>query len=167
MAESHGTVVGMTQLSVGDPAPPFDLPTSDRRLDLEHFRGRWLVLYFYPADFTPGCTTEACDFRDRLPGLDAAVVGVSPDPPERHAEFASSHGLPFPLLSDEDHALAESYGAWGEKTNYGRSYQGLIRSTFIIDPEGGVAEALYNVQASGHAERVAARLSEMQAAARP
>lgn len=158
---------GMNQLNVGDPAPNFDLASSDGRLDLEGLRGRWLVLYFYPADFTGGCTTEACDFRDRLPGMDAVVVGVSPDPPERHADFEKEYDLPFALLSDVDHTVAERYGAWGEKKNYGRSYQGLIRSTFIIDPEGTIAAAMINVKATGHAKRVEARLAELQAADLP
>lgn len=155
----------MTKLSEGDPAPPFTLEAPDGTYDLERFRGRWLVLYFYPADFTGGCTAEACDFRDRLPGIDAAVVGVSPDPIDEHAAFAEEYALPFPLLSDQDHAVAERYGAWGEKVNYGKRYEGLIRSTFLIDPDGTVAEALYNVRAKGHAERVRARLLELQGAA--
>jgi peroxiredoxin Q/BCP len=157
----------MTKLSAGDPAPPFDLSAPDGRYDLERFRGRWLVLYFYPADFTGGCTAEACDFRDLLPGFDADVVGVSPDPVDQHTAFAKEFGLPFPLLSDEDHAVAESYGAWGEKTNYGKTYQGLIRSTFVIDPEGTIAAALYNVRAKGHAARVGSKLTELQGAAQP
>lgn len=155
----------MTKLSAGDPAPPFTLAAPDGSYDLERFRGRWLVLYFYPADFTGGCTAEACDFRDLLPGMDAAVVGVSPDPLDKHAAFAEEYALPFPLLSDEDHAIAERYGAWGEKVNYGKRYQGLIRSTFLIDPDGNVADALYNVKAKGHAERVRTRLAELQGAA--
>lgn len=129
---------------------------------LEDYRGQWLVLYFYPKDETPGCTTEACDFRDALPGMDAQVLGVSPDSLESHKQFQENHGLPFPLIADEDHQLAQVYGAWGEKQIYGKSVVGLIRSTFIIDPQGRIAEEMRNVKATGHAERVRKRLSELQ-----
>lgn len=148
----------------GDPAPEFELPSNHGPQRLRDHRGRWVVLYFYPKDDTPGCTTEACDFRDLLPGLGAVVLGVSPDDLDSHQQFARNHQLPFPLLSDTDHRVAEAYGAWGEKRNYGKTYQGLIRSTFIIDPAGKVAAALRNVKATGHAERVAARLRELLAA---
>jgi len=147
-----------------DPAPEFELPSTHGPQLLRDYRGRWVVLYFYPKDDTPGCTTEACDFRDLLPGLGAVVLGVSPDDLDSHQQFARNHQLPFPLLSDTDHRVAEAYGAWGEKQNYGKTYQGLIRSTFIVDPAGKVAAALRNVKASGHAERVAAQLHELQAA---
>lgn len=146
----------------GDPAPDFSKPSTDGVQRLADYRGRWLVLYFYPKDETPGCTAEACDFRDALPALDAAVLGVSPDSLESHERFRDNHGLPFPLIADEDHALAEAYGAWGEKTNYGRTYEGVIRSTFLIDPEGRVAEAYVDVRATGHVERVAKRLAELR-----
>lgn len=147
-----------------DTAPEFELASTHGRQRLLDYRGRWVVLYFYPKDDTPGCTTEACDFRDLLPGLGAVVLGVSPDDLDSHQQFAHKHQLPFPLLSDTDHRLAEDYGAWGEKQNYGKTYLGLIRSTFIIDPQGRVAEAMRNVKADGHAERVAVRLRELQAA---
>lgn len=154
-------------LQRGDPAPDFELPSTQGPQSLHMYRGQWVVLYFYPKDDTPGCTTEACDFRDRsarLKDLTAVVLGVSPDSLESHERFAAAQGLGFPLLSDEDRALTRAYGAWGEKTNYGKTSEGVIRSTFIIDPEGRVAEAMVNVTATGHAERVAQRLTELQAA---
>lgn len=147
-----------------EPAPDFELPSTHGPQRLSDYRGRWVVLYFYPKDDTPGCTTEACDFRDLLPGLDAVVLGVSPDDLQAHGRFADKHGLPFPLLSDADGRVAQAYGAWGEKKLYGKTYQGLLRSTFIIDPQGRVVEALRNVKATGHAERVAALLRQRQAA---
>ncbi len=147
-----------------DPAPEFELASTHGLQRLRDYRGRWVALYFYPKDDTPGCTAEACDFRDLLPGLEAVVLGVSADDLVSHQQFAHKHQLPFPLLSDTDHRVAEAYGAWGEKQSYGKAYQGLIRSTFIIDPEGRVAEALRNVKADGHAERVAARLRQLQTA---
>lgn len=121
------------------------------------FRDRRLVVFFYPKASTPGCTGEACDFRDRYDALlDAgcAVVGISPDPPEDNAAFAEANALPFPLLSDVDHAVAERYGAWGMKKNYGREYEGLIRSTFVLAPSGEVEHAWRNVRATGHVARV-------------
>ena len=153
----------MTKLSAGDAAPNFKLESTRGTQTLKDYAGRWLVLYFYPKDATPGCTTEACDFRDALPGMDADVIGVSPDSLVSHAKFEEAHALPFPLIADENHALAEAYGAWGEKKNYGKTYVGLIRSTFIIDPNGNVAEAMYNVKATGHAERVRKRLAALYA----
>lgn len=153
----------MAQLATGDPAPDFSCASTHGRIALEDYRGRWLVLYFYPKSFTPGCTTEACDFRDALVHLDAEVVGVSPDPLERHLSFQEQHGLPFPLLSDEDHRLAEAYGAWGAKSRFGKIVEGLLRSTFLIDPQGRVADMMVNVRAQGHVERVRARLDELRA----
>lgn len=149
--------------SSGDMAPPFNKESTHGSKRLEDFRGRWLVLYFYPKDETPGCTAEACDFRDLMPGMGADVLGVSPDSLESHRSFQENHGLPFPLIADEDHSLAEAYGAWGEKQSYGRTSVGIIRSTFIIDPEGRIAEAYRNVKATGHAERVRKRLAELHA----
>jgi peroxiredoxin Q/BCP len=147
----------------GDPAPPFRLTAHDgSTVSLPDFAGRRLLVYFYPAAFTPGCTTEACDFRDRHDDLAAAgieIVGISPDDPARLAEFRAEHGLPFPLLSDPDHAVAEAYGAWGPKKNYGREYEGLIRSTFLVGADGIVERAWRNVRATGHAGRVARDLA--------
>jgi peroxiredoxin Q/BCP len=123
--------------------------------------GRRCVMFFYPKAMTPGCTTESCDFRDGYDDFIAAgyeVIGVSPDPPSRNAEFKQKEGLNFDLLSDEDHSLAESLGAWGEKKNYGKVYEGLIRSTFVIDENGMVEKAYRNVRAKGHVARVKADL---------
>jgi peroxiredoxin Q/BCP len=120
-------------------------------------RGSRAVLYFYPAALTPGCTTQACDFRDNLGVLrDAgtAVVGISPDQPEKLREFRETHGLPFPLLSDPDHKVLEAYGAWGEKTLYGKKVTGVIRSTVIIDDHGRIEHAFYNVKATGHVAKL-------------
>lgn len=120
--------------------------------------GQRTIVFFYPKAMTPGCTTEACDFRDRYDQFtDAgyAVIGISPDPPEANAEFARQHGLSFPLLSDPDHAVATRFGAWGTKKNYGREYEGLIRSTFVLGPGGSVEHEWRNVRATGHVARVA------------
>ncbi|MBP3034659.1 thioredoxin-dependent thiol peroxidase [Arthrobacter sp. zg-ZUI100] len=148
----------MPRLSPGDPAPEFTLPATDSTLvSLSGFRGKSTIVYFYPAAATPGCTTEACDFRDNLNTLQAAgyaVVGISPDPVSKLEKFAAAEHLTFPLLSDPDHAVAEAYGAWGEKKNYGKVYEGLIRSTVVVDPEGMVSLAQYNVRATGHVAKL-------------
>jgi len=123
----------------------------------EDFAGKGLVIYFYPRAFTPGCTTESCDFRDNYQRfLDAGyqVVGVSPDAVDKLAKFREEHHLPFPLLSDEDKSMAKSYGAWGIKKNYGKEYEGLIRSTFVLDDRGAIEHAWYNVRAKAHVNRV-------------
>jgi peroxiredoxin Q/BCP len=146
------------RLIPGDPAPAFTLKNSaGQDVSLEDFLGRSTVVYFYPAASTPGCTKQACDFRDSLASLQHAgyeVVGISPDPVDKLAKFATEEGLDFPLLSDPDHAVAEAYAAWGEKKNYGKTYQGLIRSTVVVDPEGKVAVAQYNVRATGHVAKL-------------
>ncbi|MET3809148.1 thioredoxin-dependent thiol peroxidase [Arthrobacter sp. UYEF3] len=146
------------RLVPGDTAPDFQLlDSTGREVGLEDFRGRSTVVYFYPAAATPGCTKQACDFRDSLSALRAAgcdVVGISPDPVEKLAKFAAAEGLSFPLLSDPDHAVAEAYAAWGEKKNYGRSYDGLIRSTVVVGPDGKVILAKYNVRATGHVAKL-------------
>ncbi|MDJ0356526.1 thioredoxin-dependent thiol peroxidase [Paenarthrobacter sp. PH39-S1] len=146
------------QLATGNEAPDFTLTNSTgKQVSLTDFRGRKTVLYFYPAASTPGCTTEACDFRDNLNSLKSAgyeVVGISPDPEAKLAKFADAESLNFPLLSDQDHAVAEAYGAWGEKKNYGKSYEGLIRSTVVLDGEGKVSVAQYNVRATGHVAKL-------------
>jgi len=123
----------------------------------DDFAGRRLVMFFYPAAMTPGCTQESCDFRDSYSEFTAAgydIVGVSPDPPSRNAKFREKEGLNFDLLSDEDHALAEELGAWGEKKMYGVARDGLIRSTFVVGPDGHVEKAYRNVKATGHVARV-------------
>jgi thioredoxin-dependent peroxiredoxin len=146
------------RLSAGDAAPDFTLQDSEgREVSLAGFRGRNVVVYFYPAASTPGCTKEACDFRDNIASLQGAgydVVGVSPDPLPKLVKFVDQESLNFPLLSDADHAVAEAYGAWGEKKNYGKTYEGLIRSTFVVDPEGKLALAQYNVRATGHVAKL-------------
>lgn len=150
------------RLEVGTQAPNFKGRDQDgNQVDSADFRGRRLVIYFYPKAFTPGCTTEACDFRDRyqaFTGAGYAIVGVSPDEADELVRFRQEHDLPFPLISDPNHEIAEAFGAWGMKKNYGREYEGLIRTTIIVDEDGVVDEAWYNVKATGHAERVAGTL---------
>ena len=144
----------MPKLSVGDTAPAFSLTASDgSTVSLSDLRGRHVVVYFYPAAMTPGCTTQACDFRDSLDVLAKEgyeVVGISPDQPAKLAKFVERDQLTFPLLSDPDHEVLEQYGAWGEKTLYGKTMVGVIRSTVVVGPEGDVALAKYNVKAKGH-----------------
>lgn len=126
-------------------------------MSLSDLRGQRVILYFYPAAMTPGCTTQACDFRDNLSSLQAAgytVLGVSPDDPAKLREFREHDAITFPLLSDSDHAVHEAYGVWGEKTMYGKTVGGVIRSTFVIDEDGTVSQALYNVKATGHVARL-------------
>lgn len=148
----------MTRLDVGAAAPDFTLTdASGREVTLSSFRGTPVVLYFYPAAGTPACTKEACDFRDNLASLTSAgytVLGVSPDAPADLAAFRQRDGLTFDLLSDPDHAVMTAYGTWGEKVNYGRTYLGVIRSTFVIDADGVITQALYNVRATGHVARL-------------
>ncbi|MEX2322491.1 MAG: thioredoxin-dependent thiol peroxidase [Acidimicrobiia bacterium] len=150
-------------LDSGDRAPDFAATDHDgRTVRLADYAGKGLVLYFYPKAFTPGCTTQACDLRDRYQTFAAAgyeVVGISPDPPERLAEFRGEHDLPFSMLSDQDHAIARAYGAYGTKKNYGREYEGIIRSTFVIGSDGRVVDAWINVRAKGHGDRLARLLS--------
>ncbi|MBA2338151.1 MAG: thioredoxin-dependent thiol peroxidase [Acidimicrobiia bacterium] len=153
----------MMQLQPGDQAPSFARPDhTGTEVSSDDHQGRPLVLFFYPKAFTPGCTTESCDFRDRHQGFAAAgygVIGVSPDPVDKLVRFKEDHDLPFTLLSDVDHSMAEAYGAWGTKSNYGRQYQGIIRSTVVIDATGHIEHAWYNVKATGHAQRVARELA--------
>lgn len=148
----------MTTLAAGDRAPEFSLLDHDgSAVTLGSLRGKRAVLYFYPAAMTPGCTTQACDFRDSLGALSAAgytVIGISRDEPAKLAEFRERDHLTFPLLSDPDHAVHEAYGAWGEKMNYGKTVEGVIRSTFVVDASGTLVDALYNVKATGHVARL-------------
>lgn len=146
------------KLEPGAEAPAFSrLDDEGRTRASQDFAGRGLVIYFYPKAFTPGCTGESCDFRDNYHRFSAAgyqVVGVSPDPVDRLAKFRAQYELPFPLLSDEDHSMAEAFGAWGMKKNYGKQYEGLIRSTIVLDGDGIVEHAWYNVRAKAHVDRV-------------
>jgi peroxiredoxin Q/BCP len=150
------------RLEPGDAAPDFSL-TDDQgqTVSLSDFAGSTLVLYAYPAAMTPGCTTQACDFRDSLDALNAAgvkVVGISPDKPDKLAKFRERDGLTFPLVSDPDHKVLEEYGAWGEKNLYGKKYVGVIRSTFVINGDGKVEQAMYNVKAKGHVAKLRSEL---------
>ena len=143
------------RLAPGDPAPDFTLLDADgKEVSLSSFRGQRVIVYFYPAAMTPGCTKEACDFRDNLDSLDAQVLGISPDPPAKLAKFRDRDALTFPLLSDPDHAVGEGYGAYGEKKLYGKTTVGVIRSTFVIDADGKISKALYGVKATGHVARL-------------
>ena len=146
------------RLAPGDPAPDFTLPDADGHpVSLSSFRGQRVIVYFYPAALTPGCTKQACDFRDNLTDLNAdgiTVLGISPDQPSKLAKFRDKEGLTFPLLSDPDHSVLEAYGAYGEKVLYGKKTVGVIRSTFVIDQEGAVEKAMYGVKATGHVARL-------------
>jgi peroxiredoxin Q/BCP len=150
------------RLESGDPAPDFSLTDDEgKTVSLSDFAGSTLVLYAYPAAMTPGCTTQACDFRDSLDALHAAgvrVVGISPDKPDRLAKFRERDALTFPLVSDPDHEVLEAYGAWGEKNLYGKKYIGVIRSTFVIDGDGRIEHAMYNVKAKGHVAKLRGEL---------
>jgi peroxiredoxin Q/BCP len=144
----------MSRLETGQPAPEFTLTDhAGRSVSLSDFAGRSLIIFFYPAAMTPGCTTEACDFRDSLVRLQRAgyhVVGISPDKAEKLAKFVEKESLTYPLLSDTDRAVMDAYGAYGEKTLYGKKVTGVIRSTVVIGPDGTVALPKYNVKATGH-----------------
>jgi thioredoxin-dependent peroxiredoxin len=148
----------------GKPAPDFELESdSGERVRLSSLRGTPVVLYFYPADDTPGCTTQACGIRDEYGEFQragAVVLGVSPDDVGSHVDFKEKYSLPFTLLADPDHAVAEEYGVWGEKTNRGRTYEGIIRSTFVIGADGTVVKAMPNVKPATHADDVLAILNE-------
>lgn len=152
-----------TRLSPGDPAPEFSLPDADgTTVSLADYRGRKVIVYFYPAASTPGCTKQACDFRDNLAELEGAgiaVVGISPDKPAKLAKFRDAEQLTFPLLSDPDRTVLTAYGAFGEKTMYGKTVTGVIRSTFLIDEEGKIEVAQYNVRATGHVAKLRRDLS--------
>jgi peroxiredoxin Q/BCP len=146
------------RLAPGDPAPDFTLPDADGRpVPLSDLQGRKVVVYFYPAASTPGCTKQACDFRDALSefeGAGFAVLGVSPDTPAKLAAFRDAQGLTFPLLSDPDKAVLTAYGAYGEKQLYGKTVTGVVRSTVVVDEQGAVLQASYGVKATGHVARL-------------
>lgn len=153
-------------IEVGKPAPAFALQNQDgESVSLDRLKGRWVVLYFYPKDDTPGCTRQACEFTAGIAEfekLDAVILGCSPDGAESHRKFIAKHDLQVQLLSDPTHATMEAYGAWGEKVLYGRKSVGVIRSTALIDPKGNVAHHWKKVRAAGHADHVAARLAALR-----
>ena len=155
----------MAMPDVGDKAPAFNLEDqSGKPVKLSDFKGKTVVLYFYPKDDTPGCTREACAFRDEHSALrkaGAVVLGVSPDSGPSHARFAGKYKLPFPLLADSDHAVSEKYGAWGEKSLYGRKFMGITRSTFLIDASGKVARVWPKVKVDGHVDQVLEAIREI------
>ncbi|HET7631918.1 MAG TPA: thioredoxin-dependent thiol peroxidase [Gemmatimonadaceae bacterium] len=151
--------------AVGKAAPAFTLDTdAGRPLSLKDLKGKPVVLYFYPKDDTPGCTTEACEFRDAFPRIEsssAVVLGISPDSVESHQKFKKKFDLPFTLLADVDHKVAEQYGVWAEKSMYGRTYMGVARTTFIIDAAGKIAKIFEKVKPAGHAAEVEVALKEL------
>jgi peroxiredoxin Q/BCP len=152
----HAT--GMAQLSIGDRAPAFALKDQDgNTVRLSHFKGRPVVVYFYPKADTPGCTQQSCNLRDAMPELKklkAVVLGISPDSPAKQKRFAEKYGLPFPLLADEDHTVAEKYGVWAEKSMYGKKYMGIVRSAFVVDEAGKLAGVYYKVSPKDTVPRV-------------
>jgi len=152
----------MSNLKEGDAAPPISLPTdSGEQFELSSLKGKNVVLYFYPKADTPGCTKEACDFRDHLKKFthaNTAIVGVSPDRSEAKAKFKGKFDLPFTLLADADHQAAEAYGVWKEKSMYGKKYMGIDRTTFVIDPQGKIKKIFPKVKVEGHAEEVLASI---------
>ena len=158
----------MPAMEVGTLAPDFALPDQEGRTHrLSDYRGRWVVLYFYPKDDTPGCTKEACGFRDQmgsLKALDAVVLGVSADDVESHKRFAEKYGLNFPLLADPERKVIGAYGAWGTKNLYGKEVEGVLRQTFLIDPEGRIAKVWRKVSPEGHALEVAEALKALRGA---
>ncbi len=149
-------------ISAGIPAPSFAVPDETGTVrSLDEFRGKYVVLYFYPKDDTPGCTTEACNFRDDYSAYEKAgvvILGVSPDSPKSHAKFKQKHNLPFSLLADENHAICEAYGVWGQKKFMGREYMGVLRTTFLIDPEGKIVKVFEDVKPADHSAEVLAAL---------
>ncbi|MCR4316658.1 MAG: thioredoxin-dependent thiol peroxidase [Planctomycetes bacterium] len=155
------------ELLEGKKAPAFSAKDKDGKTHkLSDYKGKWVVLYFYPKDDTPGCTVEACSFRDsrkEFEKLDAVVFGCSPDDAKSHDKFTTKFELNFPLLVDEGHKIAESYQAWGEKKNYGKTYEGIIRSTFLIDPKGNLAKIWKNVKVENHVGKVAEALGAARA----
>lgn len=150
----------MSELQPGDKAPDFTMPTDGNgTVSLSDYKGRKLVLYFYPKDDTPGCTTESCGFRDSIKAFEkigAAIIGVSKDSVKSHDKFKKKYDLNFPLGSDEDGKVCEAYGVWQEKSMYGKKYMGIARSTFLIDEKGKIIQAWYNVKVPGHVDEVAA-----------
>ncbi|WP_151737952.1 thioredoxin-dependent thiol peroxidase [Paenibacillus tengchongensis] len=148
----------MSQVQIGQPVPDFTLPAAGgEQISLSQYRGRKVLLYFYPKSMTPACTQEACEFRDAhdtIAAKDAVILGISPDSPALQARFAAKHSLPFPLLSDEEHQVSELFGVWQLKKLYGREFMGVVRSTFLIDEEGRLAAEWRKVRVKGHVDAV-------------
>ena len=153
-------------MNIGDKVADFCLANQDEEeICWRDIKGRWIVLYFYPKDNTPGCTTEACEFTEALPtfdGLKAIVLGVSPDSPLKHRNFIAKQDLKITLLADEEKELSKAFGVWQQKKNFGKEYMGIVRGTFLIDPDGKVAEKWEKVRVKGHVEAVRQRLQELQ-----
>ena len=152
-------------LKVGDKAPEVTLPNQDEvEISLRDLEGKWVVLYFYPKDNTPGCTTEACEFTESLPdfdGLNAVILGVSPDSPKKHSNFINKKDLLITLLADEEKEVCKAYGVWQLKKNYGKEYMGVVRSTFLISPEGNIEAFWEKVRVKGHVEAVKEKLKDI------
>jgi len=153
-------------LEKGAPAPDFNLLDQDGKThNLAEYKGKWVVLYFYPKDDTPGCTTEACNFRDNLPkfhGLDAEIIGISKDSVQSHQKFAKKYDLPFIILSDKDGKVCELYGVWREKSMYGKTYMGIVRSSFLIEPQGIIAKVYPKVNVKEHADELLRDLNDLK-----
>lgn len=159
----------MFELNIGDKAPDFNLPRDGgNKISLSDYRGQNVILYFYPKDNTPGCTTESCDFRDNLPGfeaLDAQIIGISKDSAASHDKFRKKHNLNFPLASDEESNVCETYGVWKEKNMYGKKFMGIERSTFLIDSKGTIRRIWRKVKVKNHCKEVLAALEDLKKAA--
>lgn len=159
----------MSTLNIGDIAPDFTLPTDGNgEVTLSDLRGQKVVIYFYPKDNTPGCTTESCEFNDALPdfkGLNAQIIGISKDSIKKHDNFKAKYGFNFPLASDENSDVCERYGTWKEKSMYGKTYMGIERSTFLIDEEGKIAQIWRKVKVKGHVEEVQKAAQDLAQAA--
>jgi len=155
-----------TTLTEGDTAPTFDLESAGGRVKLDDLRGKWVVLYWYPKDDTPGCTVEACEIRDNFAMIsgEAELFGISPDSVASHVKFRDKFELPFTLLADSDHSVSDAYGVWGPKKFMGRDYMGVDRATFIVDPQGKLARVFPKVSPAGHALEIAQALTELKAA---
>lgn len=163
---SYNTKKGNFMLEVGQKSPEFTLPNQDEvEISLRDLQGKWIVLYFYPKDNTPGCTTEACEFTQALPlfdDLNAVIIGISPDSPKKHRNFIDKKDLMITLLADEKTEVCDKFGVWQLKKLYGREYMGVVRSTFVIDPKGDIAALWTNVKVKGHVEAVREKLASLQ-----